>query len=423
MAGPRDKELGVRSPLKLRAGIDFPTWEGVNRQNDPGAIRDTQFQTAVNVRINGNEVISRGGQTRAFNSGVTGCIYGMIDVDNEDVGIFVWDQFGNSLSPTKGLFLYKPLADDYTNLIESPSPLDMSLDPIRNVIPFQGKLYIFGQDPVSLVTGIWEVALDETSKWTIAQELPDFNSFAIRQEVTTGGANEAMYIGTKSSNTIYRWDGVTLTTEATGVGSGALIMFTFRGEVYAAAVNTLKSRGTGSWSTSYSMPVGITSFTPDRGVEYVNQAFLCGRDTTGGSEQRVLSFDGNTLTISLSVQNAGGGIFCELAVGGGKAWFAVVTDSGATRQVLLKEYDGSWTNAIICSEDSSFTGALLALENDLYWWASNDCAVVPMGGVSTATSIVMVRLNGYDPADLTVCLSDTGPSAGVAIPTDMNVLN
>ena len=74
MAGPRDKELGIRSPLKLRAGIDFPGWEGINLQNDPGAIRDTQFQTLINARINGNDVVSRGGQTKTYTTGIDGCI-------------------------------------------------------------------------------------------------------------------------------------------------------------------------------------------------------------------------------------------------------------------------------------------------------------------------------------------------------------
>jgi len=428
MAGPKDKELGVRSPLKLRAGIDFPTWEGVNRQNDPGAIRDTQFQTAVNVRINGNEVISRGGQTRAYNSGVTGCIYGMIDVGEGEEGIFVWDQHGNSLSPDKGLFLFKPTANTYTNLIVSPTALDMSANPIRNVVPFQGKLFIFGQDPVSLVTGLWEVALDSTSKWTIAVEIPEFNSFAVRDESTPGGANQAMYIGTETTNTVYRWDGVTLTTEATGVGSGALIMFTYAGEVYAASVNSLKARGaTASWSTSYAMPGGITSFTPKRGVEYVSQALICGSDTTVGSEARVLSFNGSALSVSYTDSNTGGvgdELFSDLAVGGGLAWLSYKSDTGATALCHLASYNGSsWTLEFDCSEPTNYAGALLALENDLYWWTSNDCSDTPIGGVTTATSMVFVRVNGYDPANMSVVHSTTGPASGEACPTDMNVLN
>lgn len=420
MAGQRGPELGVRSPLKLRGGIDFKQWEGVNRENDPGAIRDTQFQTAINVRINDNEVVSRGGQTATFDSGVDGCIYGMIDVAG-DLGITVWDPFGNSFQTSSpvdpGLFSYGITTGDYTRSIVSTSQLDMTSEPRRNVVPFQGKMLTFAQDPVTLITGLWALSEDDAgnTKWTIEIELPDFNSFAVRGELTTNGANQALYIGTKASNTVYRWDGLTLTTEATAIGSGALIMFLYGGEIYAASTNSLLARGpSADYTTSYAMPGGVTTFAPITGVEYQNVALISGTDTMVGDRQKVLEFDGTTVTVNPATPDVQA-TFTDLAVANGYVWRSWVSGSNNT---VLSQWDGlAWTDVVTGSVDGQpFTGAVFPLGSDIYWWTSDTTL--------STSDVVLLRLPGGDGASVEVVhLGFENSGNGAPCPTDMNILS
>jgi hypothetical protein len=69
MPAPGGPEKGTTGIKSIRVGIDVGTFEGTNKQQDPGAIKDAQFQDSQNVRISGGRVIPRGGLSQV-NAGV-----------------------------------------------------------------------------------------------------------------------------------------------------------------------------------------------------------------------------------------------------------------------------------------------------------------------------------------------------------------
>jgi hypothetical protein len=72
-------------PFDNRHGITAPFARGIKRQ-DPGNIPSSQFYNLQNVRVVGNQLISRGGLTKTNSSGaLTGTILGIFDDGNGNV--------------------------------------------------------------------------------------------------------------------------------------------------------------------------------------------------------------------------------------------------------------------------------------------------------------------------------------------------
>lgn len=82
MAGPKAAEKGTRGSFKLRAGIDFPAFDGMVRENDGAAIPDEAFQQLENVIFKGINPKDRPGLVRVTNQ--LGSIEGLYDAT--DIG-------------------------------------------------------------------------------------------------------------------------------------------------------------------------------------------------------------------------------------------------------------------------------------------------------------------------------------------------
>lgn len=370
MAGPKGPEQGIRSPLRRRAGIDFPQWEGVNRQNDPGAIRDTQFQNLINVRLAGNEISSRGGQEAVINTGLDGCVYGMIDIiaqegfyvqsmSVENAGnLSIWDPLTQSLTtaldPVLGLFDPTELTAGYIgagNIDDFPR---------LGILPLRGHLYITGTDTDTSKTGIFDTSYDAETKTvtvSLVQEVSDLCSWTVVNEA----GEDVAYLGT-IDGTVYRWDGISFVEEASALSATRLIMFNYAGDIYAAGTDLLLKRGNATWTTSFAMPGGITTFRPVAALEFGNVALIAGSDAGAA---KVLSFNGTTL--STSYAPAGDIEATDLATGGGKAFFSYLDPSN---DITIAQFDGS-TWSVFDTETSNtdvHPGCLRVVGNTLYFW-------------------------------------------------------
>lgn len=73
------KELGAAQRFSIRGGVDVPAFGGINKQEDPGAIADNQFQELINVSWKGTKFIDRPGLTKINSSAVDGEIGGLFD--------------------------------------------------------------------------------------------------------------------------------------------------------------------------------------------------------------------------------------------------------------------------------------------------------------------------------------------------------
>lgn len=73
------KELGARTPFSLRAGIDVPRFGGINKQRDPGAIGDEEFQELINVDWKETKLVNRAGLTKLHSTALDGEVRGLFD--------------------------------------------------------------------------------------------------------------------------------------------------------------------------------------------------------------------------------------------------------------------------------------------------------------------------------------------------------
>lgn len=65
--------------FSLRFGLSLPKAKGMKRQGDPARIPFDQFYHLQNMRVSGNQLVSRGGQSKVNTSAETGCIVGIFD--------------------------------------------------------------------------------------------------------------------------------------------------------------------------------------------------------------------------------------------------------------------------------------------------------------------------------------------------------
>lgn len=312
MASFKATELGTRSPFIHRGGISFATWEGVNRQNDPGAIRDTQLYDAINVRINGNELTVRGGQEKIHDVAMDGCVYGFIDVPEGATSLILVANSDISISPPSARLdrYYTEASPMYGEVFAESQNLQGLLDddsskwndsnlPRRSLTRFNGNLYQFGVNDEgprlfkivlpernAPLTGINSFA--NQSKLEVAASIPEFSSACTRPEpLPDATIGDVLYVGSVSTGNVYRWDGQTVTVEDSNLPSDRHIMGVFREDVYAASTDSLRARNFGAWDQSFT--TGTTNFVPCAMSDYQNTLFIIGQDT-------VLSFDGTTVT-------------------------------------------------------------------------------------------------------------------------------
>ena len=409
MPSPKNQELGIKSPKRLRGGIDFPTWEGLNFENDPGAIRDTQFTEMVNVRIDGNEVFSRGGQEKIHTQAMTGCVYGMIDVPEGATSLMLVSN-PQTLPPTIGQLdrYYSEASPTYNNVFEpflgtvpeillqgipdDASGIASSANPRRSLARFGGNLFQFGftDNGVAFPPTLFKVVLPERTstvsgasdvgaqaKREAVVDLPEFASWAVRKENVDGSTapsatiKEILYIGSVTTGAIYRWDGSALTTETTGLPASRHIVVNYADDIWAMAGNKLRKRDGGVWTTEFTF---ATTETPHAATDYLSNLIIVrGND--------FVVFNGSTFTVT--TPTSGGEtstLVTDVKPFGGDVYYTWRGD-GASPSAFLGKWNGStFTHAVISApSESSMCGSLEVAGPYLYWTFSTGT-----GGVTTA---------------------------------------
>jgi len=76
-------------PFEYRPGLGFRYFRGMNRSADPGAVPANQFHLLSNVRLTPAGMTDRPGMVPHHDTGVAGCITGMIEIDEDGVGLWV----------------------------------------------------------------------------------------------------------------------------------------------------------------------------------------------------------------------------------------------------------------------------------------------------------------------------------------------
>lgn len=269
----RSRQPWVQSPVVLPK-----RYRGVNRESDPGAIPLDQFYYLQNVRIHGDEILSRGGQTD--DGTLNGCVDGMFDD-------------GNPLSTTEvGLFYYVDPSTSGAKLkkIDRSGVITEIFDDETTV---QGPLGSFaGTLLVSDGNDCYSVNLT-TGALSLLFTVPGAGAEAtISSLLTIGGT---LYV-VCSENYVYTWNGSSLVEDENALGA-ELAGVTDGTDLYVGGVHTLFKRDGGAY-TSLTMPMGLTEFYTSFGKAFNSKFYVGGADFVGGGDTvaTIIEVDGATLT-------------------------------------------------------------------------------------------------------------------------------
>ncbi len=231
---PRQQpELGTKSPYRLRLGQQIDRFRGINREADPGAIRDDELQDARNIRLTASgQIVPRGGKAKVNASAMSGCVEGLIDDEDPTIAtIFA----GVDGSGAQHIFKFPiSLRED------AVAAGDGTLGSPRGTYLNQG-VYVRtsgGQRQVSALS-LGEV---KTSLFNL-----DSATYQIPSSSAELGTNLFVAVGAGGTATLFKWDGTTNTVEDT-VGPAPLSaptdVIVRSGEVYWIADES-GSPGTG----------------------------------------------------------------------------------------------------------------------------------------------------------------------------------
>lgn len=446
MAEKDGKELGVRTSRQFRTGIDHPYFRGLNRDYDAGAIQDTELQDAINVRLLGGRIDSRGGQEKLTDSALDGCVWSVDDLPMPTVGLFLahqdtatysLDRYNLDLSPNyNGVYptLSQPNVGEHR-------PFGGSTTPRQVLTVWRDKL--LGGDSVSGIVS--EIVLPKEGQigdiaFRKLVSVPEVSSFAVVPE----GGESILYIGSTSNNEVYRYDGTWLSTDgAIGFNSERMVVGRFHDLLYifgtqyalvrqpgAPLVNGFPAPGQ---YASITMPGTVTTFRPSAMCEFGDQLIIAGLDAAIAPALGVpgpgclLKYDGSTLTLAQQPNDgAGPGVYrpargvSDVFLWNNKVWY-LWREFGTDPHTWVGNYDGAtWNDTVAdlgtAQSGSSNTGDLLTANGLLYATTIRDD-----GLGRTNDSVLMSSPDGVTWSVVYNITENEGPGNLVTCPANMVV--
>lgn len=400
---PRGQDLGTKNPFRLRVGMDVPGFEGINTEQDPAAIRDSQFQHLENVRWKGGRLISRNGLAKV-NSGAA--MLGSVIGGGSDATLDSPTPLsagggggGSSLVGVGGDVLYRfdPVFGARTVPIVNSS---------SGSVLWQSAMYFVNAQVNPPVLYAFDPGGNLPPR-AVAVFTAMTSSAPYGASLCGNCADGKLYVALTSSDavntmSVFSWDGKTVATEEQVAGFGTPIIFAYReGLIYhtggaPSASDTWRYRNAaGTWASLGGTPGGgFSTVTPVSAAVYKDVAYIA-VNTTGATSRRILSYDGSTFTTARTVTGA---LFSLLSFDGSLLylWDA----GGAQGGDAVGTFDGStWTDT---AKDLSGTSSRLASMIDY----QNELHIVGVAGVS-APELVRTTSRAVTGSYTTV-LSDTG---------------
>lgn len=319
-----------------RLGGKIPRLRGARRECDPGALPIDRFRDVINGRFVGNELVSRGGQSKRTASALAGCITGIFAAEYQDatpVGGNNWSSavFNNELylgsfrGGTFGAPPYSWSVRKVTNFSANP----------KMFMHVQGGVLHFYDPLLNPTMQRYEGKVLEVARLTGGHNLSDYSSTGGSQSDLFScmlGFGGSLFVGqrgrTAPLNGVYRLDGLVLVPDDVPPSEpgNASVQFLaeLAGSLYAAwggdgvGANPpglapghpiiRKRTGAGSWSTLATFPnsTTVTHSIQDVAVYsglirlLVARTDYTGSTRTGGSIQ-LWTFDGVTLALARTV--------------------------------------------------------------------------------------------------------------------------
>lgn len=344
MASKNQPEAGIRSPFRMRLGIDFDSFRGMNKEADPGAIRDDEFQDAKNCRILANGmVVPRGGQEAVNEVAMDGDVDAIIDDERKDDEVtsrLFYDKNGTTPN-TFQLVALKQGEDTGESVVDNVGLADNNV----RLIDFEETLI-----------GISKSTLYEIDPVLGTSTLLDTTGATADDTDITGVVKHdfKLWLAAREDN-VYTWDGSSIVTVGTSLGTmagdgydqGGKI-FRYLGDAIYTNAHAMARYAGGAW-TSISLPGGLMSFRCFDAKELDGVLYLLGADVKGANDVDIVivSYDGTSTAVARTLGNETSptsrtGVSCGVVVDN-VLYFA--WSDPADHHVILGRYDGTtWTN-------------------------------------------------------------------------------
>lgn len=281
----KGQERGMRNPFVLRAGITLPRVRGTNTQGDASSIGDDEFRALENVQHDGVKWNSRDGLAKV-NSGaaMTGSIYGIWDESGDGGG-----GGGSGLGLGGPVRLYGGVNNNAANLIYA---YDSGLTTVGQQIKVNPGESSFGA----------MIALHDE----FVQLLP-----TPLQEATEGtdADNEARILLGGTNGKVYMWRPAFVPEGKTLLDVAPTPRLLFQCPGLSASDD-------------------ITSFVFVDGLLFVA--------SDAGSDVKVFSFDGSTVTLEDTISTMDTGIL--------GAWQGQVYCATNAQSIRQRDWAGAWTS-------------------------------------------------------------------------------
>ena len=346
-------ELGTKSPFRLRLGQNIDRFRGVNREADPAAIRDDQFQDAVNIRLTAaGKVTPRGGQSKVNTTAMDGCIEALVDDEIGDgIGKLYW------ANGTNKLFTYSNTQFPKVQVKAIETTKDGSI--------------VGAYDTYAVLA---DDAADASIRSVLATQDPDAiieDQFTIASQTVRDAmrldTNLFLLVSTVLGNAkVYVWDGSSASlSDDSGVVPGSIFgnLATLGSSIYYlvphAATGLIRKYTAGVWSTE-------ATFT-DENVRHLvgfnNKLYVF---SVNGGQAAIYEVTGGGLTLRHTYSGVSSTSIKSVCVYGGYLWF-VVSKDGLGNGVTLGNFDGTtWTEDLVTTflSDAEQAEYILAVAPD-----------------------------------------------------------
>lgn len=397
MPKPKQPELGVRGRYDARYGITVGGCEGLDLTLDPSGDPES-LRDAVNCRVDDEIVRSRFGQALQADTGIGGCVQGLIDIDGLGTRLVFAESGTNDPDEPATLSIFDASTSDVEVFVDTLEavpfngqnivdfPRDQSLPRYayfswggRTIFPGRlatgtavepSKIYEFlvpEDDPVG------EAQTRELFATKVPTEVAEFRVNTMCSLPTVGGTDDGgpLYFGTMGGGVVALVNGQLIRLQAEGTWPGRVFVFEYNNRLYGSGGDVLRVQdgwlsGASPVSTSWSnvpLPPTLAGFAPMCAIEWNGTGLVGGAVGGFGGARMIQIVDsgGGPIVINEigAVQLTGANTIDSFAIafgntlyvgftqGGGLSFLAkVATWDGATLGVPLPETWGE-TSAMI----------------------------------------------------------------------------
>lgn len=361
-------------PFEFRHGLTTRPARGMNRTKDPGALPVDQFFYLQNVRIVGDSLETRYGQSKLFEPALEGCILGIFD-DSDTAGD------GERL-------LYKFAAGDVDKTVDSHDQIDDVTNGIlaspnihsgaRQAVFYKGFI-ITGTGPGlhgKTISG--ESGTPTSAFFEDLTDPPYLEDGAVLWHYTL---HLDLVVAVTQFGSVFTWDGESSTLTEIGTNLGPNNGYTLytriashRGELFFGSGDIFRVYNEGSWD-SITLPA-FTKFETSAIQGFQQHVYISGFEDTGSEEEAVImKYDFNAGTLSVVNTPSGGTIVHDMTLLGDYLYYAWTGSGGS---LYIGRFDGlNWddTHKNITAQFATVTAATvyrLHTFNNCLWLGHGD---------------------------------------------------